>query len=276
MSHQSIRDLLSSASTSQSAVLAFNVVLLETAEALVAAAEQANRSVVLQISQNCVTYHGSLEPIAAATLALARSAAVPVSVHLDHAEDIDLIDQAVELGFDSVMYDGSRLDDAQNRETTAEVVTRCHAAGVAVEAELGEIGGKDGVHSPTARTDPQQARQFVLDTGVSSLAVAVGSSHAMSTRDAQIDLDLIAAIHAAVEVPMVLHGSSGVSDEQLRGGVRAGMRKINISTHINGIFTEAARWALETDPQLTDPRKYISQGRTAVTAEVNRLLTLLS
>lgn len=275
MSHQPIRDLLSSAKASQSAVLAFNVVLLETAEALIAAAEQADRPIVLQISQNCVKYHGALEPIAAATLALARSAAVPVSVHLDHAEDTDLINQALELGFDSVMYDGSRLDDAQNRETTAEVTTRCHAAGVAVEAELGEIGGKDGVHSPAARTDPQQARQFVLDTGVDSLAVAVGSSHAMSTRDAQIDLDLIAAIHDAVDVPLVLHGSSGVSDEQLRGAVRAGMRKINISTHINGLFTEAARWALDADPKLTDPRKYISPGRTAITDEVNRLLTLL-
>lgn len=276
MTHQPITELLAAANTSQTALLAFNVVLLETAEALVSAAEQADRPIVLQISQNCAKYHGSLEPIGEATLALARGADVPVSVHLDHAEDTELIDQALELGFDSVMYDGSTLDDEANRATTAEVVTRCHSAGVAVEAELGEVGGKDGVHSPTARTDPQQAQQFVLDAGVDSLAVAVGSSHAMSTRDAQIDLELIAAIQSAVEVPLVLHGSSGVPDEQLRGAVQVGMRKINISTHINGLFTEAVRATLDAEPKINDPRKYIGQGRTAIITEVSRLLSLLS
>lgn len=274
MTHEHIRTLLDSAQQSRTALLAFNVVLLETAEALTAGAEAAQRPVVLQISQNCVAYHGGLEPIGVAAISLARQADVPVSVHLDHAQDTSLIQQAVSLGFDSVMYDGSRLDDESNRASTAEVVKFCQDSGVAVEAELGEIGGKDGVHSPTARTDPQQAQQFVADTGVDSLAVAVGSSHAMDERAATLDLELVAHLEAAVPVPLVLHGSSGVPEAQLVGAVAAGMTKINISTHLNRLFTETVRAELLKSPTGVDPRKYVGAGRSVVADEAARLLTM--
>ena len=151
-------------------------------------------------------------------------------------------------GFTSVMFDGSALDDASNRERTRAVARRCHAAGVCVEAELGEIGGKDGVHAPgCAPTRPRRPR-FVADTGVDALAVAVGSSHAMTSRTAQIDLALVAAIHATVPVPLVLHGSSGVPDADLVGAVEAGMTKINIATHLNTVFTTAVREYLASRP----------------------------
>ncbi len=140
---------------------AFNVVHLESAEVFVAAAERAGRPVVLQISENAVRYHGGLAPIGRAALEIAARAATPVVVHLDHAESVDLVHEAVDLGFTSVMYDGSTLPFAKNEATTAEVVTYCHAAAVAVEAELGEVGGKNGVHDPTARTDPADAARFV-------------------------------------------------------------------------------------------------------------------
>ena len=146
---------------SGSGVGAFNVILLEHAEALVAAAESAGTPVVLQISQNAVKYHGALEPLLQATLAVARASTAPVVVHLDHAERIDLVDEAVRLGVGSVMYDGSRLRYEENVAATAKVAATCHAAGVAVEAELGEVGGKDGAHAPGARTDPAEAAAFV-------------------------------------------------------------------------------------------------------------------
>src|SRR5690606_32233572 len=111
------------------------------------------------------------------------------------------------------------------------------AAGVYVEGELGEVGGKDGAHAPGVRTDPEEARSFVAATGVDALAVAVGSSHAMLDRSAALDLDLISRLHAALPVPLVLHGSSGVADETIVAAVRAGMTKINVSTHLNGFFT---------------------------------------
>ncbi len=268
-------DLFERASARGGGVGAFNVILLEHAEALVAGAEQAGTPVVLQISQNCVRYHGALAPITVATLALAQAASVPAVVHLDHADDPELVYAAVGLGVRSVMFDASALDHEANVTATRDVVAYCHARGVAVEAELGEVGGKDGVHAPGVRTDPAEAAGYVAATGVDSLAVAVGTSHAMRTRDAVVDHDLIGELAAAVPVPLVLHGSSGVPDADLTRAVDSGMTKVNISTHLNGVFTGAVRERLGDDAELVDPRKYVSAGRDAVTAETARLLGVL-
>lgn len=254
---------------------AFNVIHLEHATAFVRAAEAAGVPVVLQISENAVKYHGGdLTPIGRATLAVAERTDALVAVHLDHAEDVDLIRRAVELGFSSVMYDGSKLADAENRETTRIVVELCHAAGVDVEAELGEVGGKNGVHDPSARTSPVDAAAFVADTGVDLLAVAVGSSHAMTTRDARLNVELIAQLRAAVAVPLVLHGSSGVSDQGMQRAIAAGMTKINVSTHLNQVFTGAVRDVLAANPALVDSRKWMAPARAAVQVEAQRLLEL--
>ncbi|MET9957078.1 class II fructose-bisphosphate aldolase [Streptomyces sp. NPDC006339] len=255
---------------------AFNVVQLEHAEAVVAGAAEAGSPVVLQISENAVRYHGALAPLAAAVLAIAEAAPVPVAVHLDHATDAGLVAQAVELGFSSVMFDASALDYADNVRATARVVARCHAAGVWVEAELGEVGGKDGVHAPGARTSPDEALAFVTATGVDALAVAVGTSHTMLTRDAVLDFALIRALRAAVPVPLVLHGSSGVADAHLTRAVDHGMTKINIATHLNHVFTTAVRQALAENPALVDTRRYLAPGRTAMGREVARLLAVLN
>ena len=254
---------------------AFNVIQLEHASAIVAGAEAAGAPVVLQISENAVRYHGSLEPLALATLAVARASSVPVAVHLDHATDVSLVHEAVRLGFVSVMYDASTTSYADNVASTSDVVAHCHKHGVSVEAELGEVGGKDGVHAPGARTDPDEARAYVAATGVDALAVAVGTSHAMLTRDAAVDLDLIARLHSAVPVPLVLHGSSGVPDADLTRAVHAGMTKINIATRLNKVFTAAVRAYLAENPTVVDTRKYLAAARSAVTTEVTRLLEVL-
>ncbi|MGW3770015.1 class II fructose-bisphosphate aldolase [Actinomadura verrucosospora] len=254
---------------------AFNVIQLEHAEAIVAGAERAGAPVVLQISENCVAYHGALGPIGRAVLALGRAAPVPVVVHLDHATSPDLVREAVALGFGSVMFDASALPHEANVASTADVAARCRAEGVWVEAELGEIGGKDGVHAPHARTDPDEAAGYVAATGVDALAVAVGTSHAMLTRDTVLDLALIARLRAAVPVPLVLHGSSGVPDDGLAAAVEHGMTKINVATQLNKVFTAAVRDRLAADPGLVDPRRYVSAGRDAVAAEVARLLHVI-
>ena len=254
---------------------AFNVVLLDHAEAFVDAAENTGLPLVLQLSQNAVKYHGGrLRPLGHALIELAEASTVPVSVHLDHAESTDLCREAVELGFTSIMYDGSKLPDAQNRETTAEITAFAHEHGVSVEAELGEVGGKNGVHDPSARTNPEDAAQFVADTGVDLLAVAVGSSHAMATREAVLDNQLIAAIHELVPVPLVLHGSSGVPDEGMVAAIQAGMTKINVSTHLNVVFTQGVRQILDENPKIVDPRKYVGPATHLVREEVERLMRL--
>ena len=275
MSRSPLTTVLAEAAAAGRAVAAFNVIQLEHAEAYAAAAERVNLPVVMQISENCVRYHGSLAPIAAATLAIADACSQPVVVHLDHAEDVTLVEEAVRLGMTSVMFDGSTLADDENRSVTRRVVELCRAAGVSVEAELGEVGGKDGVHAPGVRTDPADAARFVADTGVDALAVAVGSSHAMTDRTAELDTDLIAALHDSVLVPLVLHGSSGVPDDGLVAAVRAGMTKVNIATHLNQVFTRAMTQRLEAAPTV-DTRKYLGAARDAVTDEAARLLQLLA
>lgn len=271
-----IDDIIGPAYAGVSGVGAFNVVQIEHAEAIVAGAESAGLPVVLQISENTVKYHGALAPIGLASIAVAGMAQVPVAVHLDHAESADLVRRAVEIGFTSVMFDASKLPYGENVAATREITDYCHRANVRVEAELGEVGGKDGAHAPGARTDPDEAAAFVEATAVDSLAVAVGSSHAMLTRDAVLDFELIARLRAAVGVPLVLHGSSGVSDAGLAEAVEAGMTKVNVSTHLNKSFTRTVREYLGAHPDIVDPRRYLGPARAAVTEEVARLLRLLA
>ncbi|MFB9308967.1 fructose-bisphosphate aldolase class II [Agromyces hippuratus] len=270
------RAILTDAVVAGRAVGAFNVLHLETAEALVRAAESTGLPVILQISENAIRYHGGFEPIARATLAVAEASSAAVAVHLDHAEDAELALLAIDYGFGSVMYDGAKLDFADNVETTRRVVAHAATTGVLVEAELGEIGGKDGAHAPGVRTDPAEAAQFVAETGVDALAVAVGSSHAMTERVAALDLELIARLRSAVPVPLVLHGSSGVPDETIVAGIRAGLVKINVSTHLNAQFTGAIRRFLDEHPTVVDSRKYLAAGRDAIEAEAARLLRLFA
>jgi fructose-bisphosphate aldolase class II len=270
-------EIVAAAQAAGEAAGAFNVITVEHAEAIVAGAETAGRPVILQISQNAVKFHGGrLAPIAAAARSIAASSAVAVGLHLDHVEDDELLDQAPDNGFGSVMYDASTLPYADNVAATRDAVRRMRARGLWVESELGEVGGKDGAHAPGVRTDPGEAAAYVADTGVDALAVAVGSSHAMHTRTARLDHELIARLRAAVPVPLVLHGSSGVPDDELVAAIRAGMVKINIGTALNTAFTGAVREALAGDPDVVDPRKYLTPARSAMAATVTAMLGVLS
>jgi fructose-bisphosphate aldolase class II len=265
-------DLVNRARSMGRGIAAFNVITLEHAEGIVQGAERAGTPVILQISENAVKFHrGQLRPIAAATVAVAAAARVDVSVHLDHVEDTTLLRQAAATGLSSVMFDASRLDYADNVAATKAAADWARENGLYIEAELGKVGGKDGAHAPGARTDPQEARAFVAATGVDALAVAVGSSHAMTDRTAALDLDLVGRLATALPVPLVLHGSSGVPDHQLRAAVGAGMVKINIGTILNVAFTRAVRATLSADERLVDPRTYLRPGREEIAAVVARL-----
>ena len=275
MSLATLADILQPARAAGRGVGAFNVIQIEHAEALVGASIETGLPVVLQISQNCVRYHSALAPIAAATRALAAAAETPCVLHLDHATDVDLIREALRLGFTSVMYDGSTLPYAENVARTAALVGECLEVGASLEAELGEVGGK-GTHAPGVRTDPTQAREFVAATGVDALAVAVGSEHAMTQRTASLDLPLITALADAVPVPLVLHGSSGVPDQTLAAAVAAGMTKVNIATHLNAVFSAALRDYLAANPDVVDTRRFFGPARDAVRAETARLMRLLA
>ncbi len=269
-------ELVAAAAARNGAVAAFNVITLEHAEAIVDAASSTDVAVILQISENAVRYHGGLlEPIAVATAAIARTADVAVALHLDHVTDPALADEALDSVFSSVMFDAGALPYADNVELTRRVAASAHNAGLWVEAELGYVGGKPdqviSAHASGARTDPDEAQHFAADTGVDALAVAVGSSHAMTSRTAHLDDALIATLHARLTVPLVLHGSSGVPAVELRRAIAAGITKVNIGTALNIALTAAVRTAL-ADETLVDPRRYLAPGRAAMTAAVETVL----
>jgi fructose-bisphosphate aldolase class II len=268
--------LLADAVSAGAGLLAFNVITLEHAEGILAGAGRAGRPVLLQLSENAIRYHaGSAAPLLRACAELIDGHTATAALHLDHITDAGLLEHpelAGALGVSSVMFDASTEDYEANVARTAETAKTLHERGLLVEAELGEVGGKDGAHAPGVRTDPREAADFVAATGVDALAVAVGSSHAMTTRTAQLDQDLVRRIAAAVPVPLVLHGSSGVAVDQLRAAVANGMRKINVGTALNVGFTGAVREALAADPDLTDPRRYLRSARDAVADVVASML----
>ena len=275
-------ELITSAATARSAVAAFNIITLEHVEAVIAGAESTAAPVVLQVSENAVKFrYGRLLPLARAAVAAAERAAVPVALHLDHVQSDDLLRQAQAAGFSSVMYDAARLPYAENLAATRAAADWAHAQGLWIEAELGEVGGKNGeppldAHAPGARTDPAQARAFVADSGVDALAVAIGSSHAMTTRTATLDHDLLKRLTATLDVPLVLHGSSGVPDDELTAAVAGGITKVNVGTALNQAMTGAIRTFLAEHPEAVDSRKYLSVGREAMAGAVARIIGVLA
>lgn len=275
MTLTSTQVLLDDAASGRRGLGAFNVITLEHAEAVVSAAERLDAPVVLQVSQNAVAFHQhQVRPILDACAAVASAARVPVSLHLDHVEDENLLKQIDGTAVSSVMFDASKLDYAQNVRATQAVAAWAHERHLHLEAELGEVGGKNGAHGPGVRTDPEEAADFVAATGVDSLAVAVGSTHAMSTRTAELDHSLIAEIKAAVSVPLVLHGSSGVTEEGLRAAVAVGMVKINVGTSLNVAYTRSVRAYLR-DASVVDPRLYLREARAAMSQVVEQYLFAL-
>jgi fructose-bisphosphate aldolase class II/tagatose 1,6-diphosphate aldolase GatY/KbaY len=216
------------------AVAAITTYTLESTVAIVAAAERLNLPVLLSAG---VSSYGAVgrAPLAAAALAAARAAGVPVGVHLDHCRDPEVIDACLALGYSSVMIDGSHLPFEENVAVTARVVERAHDAGVWVEAELGALAGDEdasGEAEAGAMTDPEQAAEFAERTGVDALAVAVGNVHGFTPVPVRLDLERLRAIDDACPAPLVLHGASGLPESDLRGAITAGVVKVNVNAEI--------------------------------------------
>ncbi|GFH34559.1 class II fructose-bisphosphate aldolase [Streptomyces pacificus] len=273
--------LVAAAAAGHRAVAAFNIITLEHAEAVVTGAECAGSPVILQISENAVKYrHGRVRPLARAAAQAAAEAGVPVALHLDHVTSGRLLREAADAGFSSVMYDAAHLPYAENLAATRSAADWAHAHGLWIEAELGEVGGKDGAppldaHAPGARTDPEDARAFVDGTGVDALAVAIGSSHAMTSRTASLDHGLLARLAGTLAVPLVLHGSSGLPDGELAAAVTGGIAKVNIGTALNLAMTSAIRDYLAANADAVDSRKYLSLARRAMAGTVTALIVVL-
>jgi fructose-bisphosphate aldolase class II len=250
------------------AVGAFNCNNLEIVQAIIRAAEAEAAPVVVQASQGAIKY-AELNYIAVLALEAARSARVPVAVHLDHGTSLAQVVRCVRAGFSSVMIDGSHLPLVENVELTRRVVELARPVDVSVEAELGRIGGTEDDITVDDRdaffTDPDEAVHFVESTGVDALAVAIGTAHGQYHGTPRLDFERLERIRGLVRTPLVLHGSSGVPAEAIREAIARGVCKVNIDTDIRQTFTGKIREVLAGDPDEIDPRKVLGPAReTAV------------
>lgn len=260
-------EILRDAHKNNYGVGAFNVNNMEIVQAIIEAAEETNSPVILQASQGGIKYAG-IEYIAALGKAAAQKARVPVALHLDHGTDFDQVMLCIRHGFSSVMIDGSKLGFEDNIKITKKVVEVARAVGISVEAELGKIGGTEDDITVDEReatfTDPKEAKVFVDRTGIDFLAIAVGTAHGVYKGEPRLDFNRIKAIKNALDIPLVLHGSSGVPSDAIERAVSLGINKINIDTDLRIAFSNAIKDFLKKDPTNIDPRKILTPARGAM------------
>ena len=252
------------------AVAAFNAVNLETAQAIVSAAEQEHAPVILQISQNAAR-HGGLEPLFVIGQTLQSAAGVPVILHFDHAETLESALDAVELGFDSVMLEGADLTPHENVRQLKTLANAAHAREASVEGEF-EIVSKDGRVGGTL--EPETVRDLAAASGCDTVAIDIGSKHKMTEKSARLDLVRLETLADLIPHPLVLHGSSGVPERDLTAAVQRGIAKVNVATELMRVFTASVRGSLEA-PDMHDPRKYLGAARDAMQARAQALIRLL-
>ena len=273
MAFVTTHEMLGKAQAGGYAVGAFNAENLEMVQAIIAAAEAEKAPVIIQTTPGTLKYAGP-ECFGGLVSRLARDAKVPVALHLDHGNSYELAEKCAGEGYTSLMIDGSKLPYEENIALTRSVVEM--AGSLPVEAELGTVGGKeDGMESKPRYTDPEQAADFVSRTHITSFAVAIGTAHGVYKGEPKLDLDRLSAVRGRVAVPLVLHGTSGVPEDQVRACIARGICKVNYATELRQVFTAAVRRALEELPDAYDPKKYLAEGRKAVQARARELIRLL-
>jgi tagatose 1,6-diphosphate aldolase GatY/KbaY len=263
------KDMLLRAQKEGYAIGAFNIENMEMVQAVVAAAVAQQAPVIVQTTPGTVKY-ASLALYHANVLAAAQTASVPVALHLDHGDAYPLASQAYRAGYTSIMIDGSREPLEKNIAVTCSVVGLCRPGGVPVEGELGKVGGKedDRESGNGGYTDVNDAMRFVKETGVDSLAVGIGTAHGVYSETPVLDLDLLGRLRGAIDVPLVLHGASGLEDEVVKECIRRGMSKVNYATELRIAYTEAVAAFIKNNPSAFDPKQYGAKGREAVQALV--------
>lgn len=250
------------------AVGAFNVENMEMAQAIISAAEELRAPVILQTTPSTVRYAGT-GMYAAMVAALAQEATVPVAMHLDHGDSFALCAQALRSGYTSVMIDGSKLPLEENIALTYKISEMCAAVDVPVEGEIGRVGGKeDDLESDGGYTIPEEAVRFEKESGLFSMAVGVGTAHGFYKEKPQLNKELITTLRGMLQAPMVLHGASGLSDEDVKDCIRRGICKVNFATELRAAYTEGVKAVLAENPKTFDPKAYGKEARQRVKALV--------
>lgn len=261
--------LLEAARAQGYGIAAFNIHTLEMLQAVVEAAEETQSPLILQSTVGTVKHLGA-DYIAAAAQTAAARVRVPIALHLDHCTDFDTIIQCIRAGYTSVMIDASMHPFEENVRQTRRVVDIARAVGVNVEAELGKVGGVEDeivvAEHEALMADPDECVRFVELTGVPTLAPAIGTAHGIYKGEPKIDFDRIARIAGRLPLPLVLHGGSGIPEEQVKRCISLGMAKMNIATEIRIVFSDAIKSVFAEHPAENDPRKYMIPAKQAVKA----------
>ena len=272
------KELLLDAQRNKYAVGAFNVENMEMVLAVLSAAEETNSPVIMQTTPGTVKYAGA-DMYFANIRAAARRTKIPVACHLDHGNTLAIAVQALHAGYTSIMIDGSKLPFEENIALTKTVTEICHAVNIPVEAELGRVGGKedglDNTQSENPYTDPDEAAIFVERTGCDSLAVAVGTAHGVYKGTPHVNFDVLAKIHEVVNIPLVLHGTSGVPDDQVIRCVSMGMCKVNYATDLRIAYTYGVKRYMKENPGVFDPKKYGTYGMEEVKRYVKERMQVI-
>ena len=270
-----LKDIIRLVDKEDRGIAAFNVFGYEDSQAVIEAAESIGRPVIIMANKDAVNHMG-VELIGEIMLHVGAQAKVPVDVHLDHATDMEVIERAIRSGYTSVMFDGSQLPFDENVERTRHVVEMAHAMDISVEAEIGAVGYSDPDIRFNARfTEPQEAKRFAQLTGVDALAVAVVTVHRMEMQKAELQFDRLQEIAKQVDIPLVIHGSTGVADENLAKLVRFGARKINIGTALRMEFGQTLRRQFADDSKEFDRIKLFGPCMEAVKDKAVQKMELL-
>ncbi|MCW7762400.1 tagatose bisphosphate family class II aldolase [Photorhabdus luminescens] len=273
----SSRQMLKKALREGYAVPAFNVHNLETVQVVAETAARLASPVILAGTPSTFSYAGT-DYLVSICQDAARRHNLPLALHLDHHEELVDISHKVTSGVRSVMIDGSHLPFEENIRKVAEVVRFCHRYDVSVEAELGRLGGQeDDLQVSSADsffTDPLAAKAFVARTGIDSLAVAIGSAHGLYHGEPHLDFDRLAAICEQVDIPLVLHGASGIPEVMIQQAIGLGVCKVNVATDLKIAFADAVKRYFIQHPDANDPRKYIAPGKQAMQAVVEEKIRI--
>jgi fructose-bisphosphate aldolase class II len=273
----SMKEMLESAKKGKYAVGQFNIMTLEFADTIAAVAEDMQSPLIFGAGEPTIRYIGIEELVAIARIA-AEKVSVPVALHLDHGSSFEVAMKCIRAGFSSVMFDGSKYGLAENIQLTKKVVEAAHAVGVSVEGELGTIGGTEDdievADEAALLADPDEAIHFWQETQVDALAIAVGTAHGLYKKEPKINFDTIQKVANSIKAPVVLHGGSGVPDQQIEEAIIRGIGKVNVNTENCVAYTKAVRNFLEVDKYTTDPRAYQRIGREAMQAVVREKIQL--
>ncbi len=273
---ENLQNMLLAAREENYAVGAFNVYNVEDMTAVLNAAEKKQHPVILMTTSSAVEHTG-IEELSFIAHKKTENISVPAALHLDHATDFDLIVKAIKAGYSSVMFDGSSLSYSENIDRTREIVKMAEPVNVSVEGEIGRVGGAEDSHRPqeTVLSDPEKVKEFCEKTGVDACAVSIGTQHGMQKQEADIDFEVLNQIRKAVKTPLVMHGSSGVSDEDVKRVSQGKIQKINIGTRLKRVFTDELREKLENYPDVHNHVEFLQHSMKALEKEVMKKIELM-